>query len=103
MRHSIALCIDYKGECLLIRKTALWLAWLIMGLVVVTSAAAKPNFSGAWVRDAGSSDAYTAIIVPIIGRNGELPGSNIILRINKATWIRLEYLSPFFGILCSLL
>ena len=82
MRHSLAICIDYKGKCMLIRKTLLWLAWLIVGLVANISAADKPNFSGTWARDSGSSDAYTAIIVPIIGRGENLPGNNFILRIN---------------------
>jgi hypothetical protein len=82
MRHSLAISIDYEGECMLIRKLALCLTWFFIGLVVVTSAADKANFSGTWVRDAGSSDGYTAIIVPIIGdRGGDLPGNNFILRI----------------------
>jgi hypothetical protein len=82
MRHSHEIDIDYKGKCMLIRKTALWLQWLIVGMAAATSGAAQPNFSGTWVRHAGSSDAYTAIIVPIIGdRGGDLPGNNFILRI----------------------
>jgi hypothetical protein len=76
-----------------VRKTVLQLVCLIMGLAVVTSAADKANFNGTWVRDARSSDVYTAIIAPIIGRSKDLPGANFILRVghnNKNLQVSVE-------------
>lgn len=55
---------------------------LISGLIFVSSAIAKPNFTGTWVREAGSSDLFTAVVGPVIGPKKNLTGNSFILRVN---------------------
>jgi len=55
---------------------------LLIEIFFVTSATGKPNFTGTWVRDTVSSDAFTAVIVPLIGPGGTSPANNFLLRIN---------------------
>jgi hypothetical protein len=77
-----------------IRKLMFSGAWaLIIGPFFVPSAIAKPNFSGTWVRDAGSSDAFTAVVVPIIGPRKNSPGNNFILRTNHRRIVGISCLS----------
>ena len=68
---------------MLIRKPLIPIACvLLIELFFVTSATGKPNFTGTWVRDTVSSDALTAVIVPLIGPRGTPPGNNFLLRTN---------------------
>jgi hypothetical protein len=55
---------------------------LAVGLFLMLPAKTKSDFSGTWVRDEGNSDAFTAVVAPIIGSNRNSPGTNFILRIN---------------------
>ncbi len=55
---------------------------LAITLLLVTSATANPNFSGMWARDTSRSDAFTAVIAPLIAAKQNSPGNNFLLRIN---------------------
>ena len=66
-----------------IRKGIFPRAWACMiGLFFVASAMAKPNFSGTWIRDNGDSDAWTAVVIPILDQKKDAPDKNFTLRIN---------------------
>jgi hypothetical protein len=68
---------------MLLPKPILLITWaLICGLLFVASAKDKPNFTGTWVREARDSYPFTAIVGPLIGPIGNLPGNNFILRVN---------------------
>jgi hypothetical protein len=46
------------------------------------AAADKPNFTGKCIRNTGASDAFTAVVIPLIGSKKNSPGNNFLLRIN---------------------
>jgi len=82
----MANCIEqFKRESrMLIRKIILPGVGLIVALLFFASAMAanKSNFTGTWVRNAASSDIFTAVLVPIIGPKRNSPGNNFLLRIS---------------------
>lgn len=51
-------------------------------LYFISSAFAKPNFTGTWVRDARNSSPFTAVLVPLLGSGQNQPGNIFILRVN---------------------
>jgi hypothetical protein len=71
-------------NCMLVRTISFSSVWWIIGLLfsASTAAADKPNFTGKWIRNAGASDAFTAVVIPLIGPRKNSPGNNFLLRIN---------------------
>jgi hypothetical protein len=68
---------------MLIRKTIIPLVpVLLIELFLLRAAIGKSNFTGTWIRDAGASDAFTAVDVPPIGPKRNSPGNNFLLRVN---------------------